>query len=52
MDALVEMESREQIGTMAVSVCGPGGLGDDVRHAVRMRQQKKNVDFLEEGFGW
>ena len=52
VDVLVEMESREQIGTMAVSFCGPGGLGDDVRHAVRMRQQKKNVDFLEEGFGW
>ena len=54
VDALVEMESREQIGTMAVSVCGPGGLGDDVRHAVRMKQQqkKKNVDFLEEGLGW
>ena len=52
VDALVEMESREQVGAMGVSVCGPGGLGDDVRDAVRRRQRVRNVDFLEEGFGW
>lgn len=52
MDALVEMESREQVGAMAVSVCGPGGLSDDVRAAVRRRQGVRNVDFFEEGFGW
>ena len=52
VDALVGMESREQVGAMGVSVCGPGGLGDDVRSAVRRRQGSGNVDFLEEGFGW
>lgn len=52
VDALVEMESREQVGAMAVSVCGPGGLSDDVRAAVRRRQGVRNVDFFEEGFGW
>jgi hypothetical protein len=52
VDALVEMESREQIGGMGVSVCGPGGLGDDVRAAVRRRQRVRNIDFLEEAFGW
>ena len=52
VDALVEMESREQVGAMGVSVCGPGGLGDDVRDAVRRRQRGRNVDFLEEGFAW
>ncbi len=52
VDALVEMESREQIGAMGVSVCGPGGLGDDVRAAVRRRQGVRNIDFLEERFGW
>lgn len=52
MDALVAMESREQVGAMAVSVCGPGGLADDVRSAVRRRQGVRNVDFLEQGFGW
>lgn len=52
IDTLVERESREQVGAMAVSVCGPGGLGDDVRLAVRRRQSTRNIDFLEEGFGW
>ncbi len=52
MDALVETESREQVGAMGVSVCGPGGLGDDVRRAVRRRQGVRNVDFLDQGFGW
>ncbi|CAF9939347.1 hypothetical protein IMSHALPRED_001306 [Imshaugia aleurites] len=52
VDALVAMESREQVGAMAVSVCGPGGLADDVRSAVRRRQGVRNVDFLEQGFGW
>ncbi|CAD6588081.1 MAG: hypothetical protein ASARMPREDX12_003155 [Alectoria sarmentosa] len=52
VDALVEMESREQVGAMGVGVCGPGGLGDDVRAAVTKRQRARNVDFLEDGFGW
>ncbi len=52
VDALVETESREQVGAMGVSVCGPGGLGDDVRRAVRRRQGVRNVDFLDQGFGW
>ena len=52
VDALVEMESRDQVGAMGVSVCGPGGLGDDVRMAVRKRQGIRNIDFLEESFGW
>ena len=52
VDALVETESRVQVGAMAVGVCGPGGLGDDVRCAVRGRQGRGNVDFYEEAFGW
>lgn len=52
MDACVAMESRERVGAMGVGVCGPGGLGDDVRDAVRRRQVGRNIDFLEEGFGW
>ena len=51
-DALVEMESRGQVGAMGVSVCGPGGLEDDVRGAVRRRQGVRNIDFWEQGFGW
>lgn len=52
VDALVEMEGREQVGAMGVAVCGPGGLADDVRLAVRRRQGRRNVDFLMEGYGW
>lgn len=52
VDTLVEMEAREQVGAMGVSVCGPGGLADDVRMAVRRRQGVRNIEFVEEGFGW
>jgi len=52
VDALVETEGREQVGAMGVGVCGPGGLGDDVRLAVRRRMGERNVDFFEEGYGW
>lgn len=45
-------ESAQQIGAMAVSVCGPGGLSDDVRKAARDMQGEKMVDFYEESFSW
>lgn len=45
-----EMEGR--IGAMGVGVCGPGGLGDEVRRVVRGAVQRGEVDFLETGFGW
>lgn len=52
VDSLVEVESRCQIGAMGVSVCGPGGLADDVRAACRARQGLRNIDLFEESFGW
>ncbi|KAL8714179.1 MAG: hypothetical protein Q9220_001908 [cf. Caloplaca sp. 1 TL-2023] len=52
VDTLIEMESENQIGAMGVSVCGTGGLSDDVRAAVRRRQGSRNIDFLEQGFTW
>ena len=51
VETLVELESDSQVGAMAVSVCGPGNLADDVRRAVR-RLQTRNVDFIEESFSW
>ena len=45
-------EVAEQIGAMAVSVCGPGGLADDVRGAARAVQGDNVVDFIEESFTW
>ncbi|KAL8648105.1 MAG: hypothetical protein Q9210_005174 [Variospora velana] len=52
VDTLIEIESENQIGAMGVSVCGTGGLSDDVRAAVRRRQGVRNIDFLEQGFTW
>ena len=50
--ALLENEKAEQVGALAVSVCGPGGLGDSVRDAVRHVQGEKTVDLFEETFSW
>ena len=52
MRALLEREQAEQIGALAVSVCGPGSLGDSVRDAVRHVQGEKIVDLYEETFSW
>ena len=52
VNTLIDMEVREQVGAMAVSVCGPAGLCDDVRAAVKKRQGVGNIDFLEECFSW
>jgi hypothetical protein len=49
---IVESEKATQIGAMAVSVCGPGGMGDDVRQSVRQAQGSKTVDLYEESFTW
>ena len=51
VETLLDLESKNQVGAMAVSVCGPGNLADDVRKAVRERQGR-NVDFIEESFSW
>ncbi|KFA64740.1 hypothetical protein S40285_01408 [Stachybotrys chlorohalonatus IBT 40285] len=45
-------EVQEQIGSMCVTVCGPGALADDVRGAVRAVQGDSVVDFVEESFTW
>lgn len=50
--ALISQEQSKQVGTMAVSVCGTGTLGDDVRRAVRERSEKTSIDFMEESFSW
>ncbi|KAJ5780717.1 hypothetical protein N7457_005877 [Penicillium paradoxum] len=52
LQSVLEKEKSEQIGAMAVSVCGPGGLGDNVREAVRGVQGEKTVDLFEEAFSW
>ncbi|OAQ67189.1 metalloreductase [Pochonia chlamydosporia 170] len=49
---LISKEVQEQTGAMAVTVCGPGALADDVRSAVRAVQGENVVDFIEESFTW
>lgn len=49
---LISQEQARQVGTMAVSVCGTGSLGDDVRRAVRERAETTAIDFSEESFSW
>lgn len=44
--------AERQAGCMGVSVCGPGGLSDDVRLAVRERQHFGSIDFFEASFSW
>jgi hypothetical protein len=50
--ALVQTEADNRAGAMCVGVCGPGGLGDNVREAVRGLDGQAVVDFWEESFTW
>ncbi|PYH87767.1 ferric-chelate reductase [Aspergillus ellipticus CBS 707.79] len=52
VDTLVGMEVENQVGAMGVLVCGNGGLSDDVRRVCRKRQDRTQVDFVEESFTW
>ena len=49
---LIEGEMEDRVGAMAVTVCGPGAFGDDVRKAVRDVVDRGTVDFVEEAFTW
>lgn len=49
---IVTHEIQNRVGAMAVSVCGPGAMADDVREAVRNRMDEATVDFFEEAFTW
>ncbi|KAL7275679.1 hypothetical protein RUND412_001366 [Rhizina undulata] len=52
IDTLLDMEIENQMGSIAVTVCGGGSLSDDVRRAVRSKVDKANIDFIEEAFSW
>jgi predicted ferric reductase len=52
VETLIGIECENMVGAMGVSVCGTGGLADDVRRAVRTRQSKFNIDLSEESFSW
>lgn len=52
IETLLAMETEQQVGAMGVTVCGPGALSDEVRLAVRRRQEYQSIDFIEEAFSW
>lgn len=52
IETLMDLEMENQVGAMGVSVCGSGSLSDDVRCAVRSRQHRGAIDFVEEAFSW
>ncbi|ORY69812.1 ferric reductase like transmembrane component [Pseudomassariella vexata] len=52
IETLIGIEMEQHIGAMGVSVCGPGGLSDEVRQAVRRKQYNGHVDFVDEAFSW
>ncbi|KAI1648501.1 FAD-binding domain-containing protein [Daldinia loculata] len=52
IETLIGMEAEQQVGTMGVTVCGPGALSDEVRQAIRRKQYNSSIDFIEEAFSW
>ncbi|KAI5863188.1 ferric reductase NAD binding domain-containing protein [Durotheca rogersii] len=52
IEHLIASEAEHQVGTMGVTVCGPGALSDEVRQAVRQNQYGSSIDFIEEAFSW
>ncbi|CAN8096538.1 unnamed protein product [Discula destructiva] len=52
IEHLIGAEMENQVGTLGVTVCGPGALSDEVRLAVRGRQYYGAVEFQEEAFSW
>ena len=49
-ETVMKKEFQERIGSMGVTVCGPGAFADSVRAAVRQVVERGPVDFIEEAF--
>lgn len=47
---IIDTEMKDQVGSMAVTVCGPGAFSDGVRDAARHRVEDGSLDFFEEAF--
>lgn len=50
--SIIDTEALDQVGTMAISVCGTGAMSDDVRAHARKIQNFSNVDLFDEAFSW
>lgn len=49
-EEVVERQFQDRIGSMVVTVCGPGAFADDIRAAVRGKVDQGNIEFIEEAF--
>ncbi|KIW64205.1 hypothetical protein PV04_09158 [Phialophora macrospora] len=50
---IVQQAADTRVGCLGISVCGSGGLADEVRAATRVViGQGVNASLMEEGFGW
>jgi DMSO/TMAO reductase YedYZ heme-binding membrane subunit len=51
---MLRLSAQDQHGAMAVCVCGPGGLQDDVRNSVReiITENGTQISYIEESFTW
>lgn len=47
---IIDREMAERIGSVAVTVCGPGAFSDSVRGACRGVVEQGSLDFIEEAF--
>lgn len=45
-------EAGKDLGAISVNVCGPGGLSDSFRAAVRGRAAQVRIEYSEESFTW
>jgi predicted ferric reductase len=52
IQAIVDQEVEQSVGAIGVTVCGPGGVADEVRRACREWMGKISIDFEEESFSW
>jgi hypothetical protein len=50
--AIIDQEVEQSIGAIGVSVCGTGGVADQIRAACREWMGKVEIDFEEESFSW
>lgn len=47
---IIQKEMPERIGSVGVTVCGPGAFADSVRSACRSMVTETSLDFIEEAF--
>ncbi|KAF2403670.1 hypothetical protein EJ06DRAFT_287357 [Trichodelitschia bisporula] len=52
VQSVIDQEVEGSTGAVGVTVCGVGGLADEVRKGCRAWMGKVNIEFVEESFSW